>query len=350
MRSIRQIKRIESVTRPPVHSHFSEMSSARAYGAELGLSDAKVDTRQNCNYLLSLGKMWLGTRLDIISTMICLIGNLSVVNRKGSIDSGVAGFIVPYSMSASFAFNLIVHNASGVEATIIASERIEEYSDIKPVAEWIMEPRQDPDWPKNDSVKFSEHSTRYRKGFEFVLQGINLEINSGEKIDVIGRIGAAKTSLTLSLFRFIEAVAGRILVDDMDVSRIGLHDLRRRLTVIHQDPVTFSDSLRVNIDPNELYTDEQIWSAFERAHVKSQFNNIRLDVEIAEGGSNPSVGQRQLLCLARAILRKTKILVMDEATDVETDALIQATLRKDFVDCTMITIAHRDRHGPGSNR
>lgn len=309
MRSIRQIKRIESVTRPPVRNHFSEMSSARAYGAELlfvGLSDAKVDTTQNCSYLLSLGKMWLGTRLDIISTIICLIGNLSVVNRKGSIDSGVAGFIVPYSMGASFAFNLIVHNASGVEATTIASERIEEYSDIKPVAEWIMEPRQDPDWPKNDSVKFNEYSTRYRKGFEFVLQGINLEINSGEKIDVIGRIGAAQTSLTLSLFRFIEAVAGRILVDDMDVSRIGLHDLRRRLTVIHQDPVTFSGSLRVNIDPNELYTDEQIWRAFERAHVKSQFNDIRLDVEIAKGGSNLSVGQRQLLCLVRAILRKDK--------------------------------------------
>lgn len=351
MRSIRQLKRIESVTRSPVYNHFSEMisglSSVRAYGAEqsfIGLSDSKVDTTLNCSYLLFLGKMWLGTRLDIISNFIVLAGNLLLVSKKGSIVPGVACYIVSYSMGTSFAFNFIVHYASEVEASIVASERIEEYADVNPEAEWTVESRPDSDWPKDGCVKFDEYSTRYREGLDLVLRDVNLEINRGEKIGVVGRTGAGKSSLTLSLFRLIEAAHGRILIDDVDISKIGLHDLRRRLTIIPQDPVIFSGTLRVNIDPNGSYTDEDIWSALERAHVKSQFVGTGLETEIAEGGSNLSVGQRQLLCLARAILQKKKILIMDEATaavDVETDALIQTTIRRDFADCTIITIAHR---------
>ncbi|OQR74305.1 multidrug resistance-associated protein 1-like [Tropilaelaps mercedesae] len=351
MRSIRQVKRIESVTRSPVYNHFSEMvnglSSVRAYGAEqsfIVMSDSKIDTTLNCSYLLFLGKMWLGTRLDIVSNIIVLVGNLLIVTHKGLIDPGVAGFVVSYSMGTSFAFNFIVHYASEVEASIVASERIDEYADVKPEADWIVEPRPTAEWPENGAVTFDNYSTRYRDGLELVLKGIDLDIHPSEKVGVVGRTGAGKSSLTLSLFRIIEAAGGQILIDGVDISKIGLHDLRRRLTIIPQDPVIFSGTLRVNIDPNNLYTDEEVWSALERAHVKSQFVGVGLDTEIAEGGANLSVGQKQLLCLARAILQKKKILVMDEATaavDVETDALIQATIRQDFADCTIITIAHR---------
>ncbi|XP_016987827.1 multidrug resistance-associated protein 1 isoform X8 [Drosophila rhopaloa] len=350
----RQLMRLESVSRSPIYSHFSETvtgaSTIRAYNVGdrfIEESDAKVDKNQVCKYPSVIANRWLAIRLEMVGNLIILFASLFAV-LGGQTNPGLVGLSVSYALQVTQTLNWLVRMTSDIETNIVSVERIKEYGETKQEAAWELEQDKSKpkNWPQEGRVEFQNFQVRYREGLDLVLRGVSFDIRGGEKVGIVGRTGAGKSSLTLALFRIIEAAGGRISIDGVDIASMGLHMLRSRLTIIPQDPVLFSGSLRVNLDPFEIKTDDEIWKALELSHLKSFVKSLAagLNHEISEGGENLSVGQRQLVCLARALLRKTKVLVLDEATaavDLETDDLIQKTIRTEFKECTVLTIAHR---------
>uniref|UniRef100_T1K6F1 ABC-type glutathione-S-conjugate transporter n=2 Tax=Tetranychus urticae TaxID=32264 RepID=T1K6F1_TETUR len=352
--SSRQLKRIESVTRSPVYSHFSETvsgaTSIRAYDcSERFINECyhRVDINHS-SYFPNLGSnRWLAVRLEFLGNLIVFLAAIFAVTSRGTLSPGYTGLSVSYALTVTQVLNMLVRAVSDVETNVVSVERCLEYTKTPMEAPWdLPHKRTSSNWPDNGQIEFKNYSTRYRPGLDLVLKDISCTIKPNEKVGIVGRTGAGKSSLTLALFRIIEPSGGRIEIDDQDISQLGLHNLRSRLTVIPQDPVLFSGSFRRNFDPFEKHTDSDIWKALELSHLKGFVDSLEsgLNYEIAEGGENLSVGQKQLVCLTRALLRKSKVLVLDEATaavDIETDELIQGTIRKEFSDCTIVTIAHR---------
>ncbi|KAG5675829.1 hypothetical protein PVAND_005699 [Polypedilum vanderplanki] len=348
----RQIRRLESLTRSPILAHFGETVSGqsviRAYAEQkrfIGDSESKVDFHQGIAFHGIVAHRWLQLRLEIIGAFVIFFAALFAILARHTIGGALAGLSVSYALQVSQLLFFLVRMAVEVETNIVAIERIEEYIEKPQEAPWKTVDV-DPEWPNKGIVEFKDFQVRYREGLDLVLKGVSFKLRSQEKIGIVGRTGAGKSSLTLSLFRIIEAAGGKIVIDDINIAEIGLHSLRSRLTIIPQDPVLFSGSLRMNIDPFDSYSDDAIWKALEHSHLKAFVAGLAdgLSYKITEGGENLSVGQRQLVCLARALLRKTKVLILDEATaaiDFETDELIQKTIRTQFNDCTILTIAHR---------
>uniref|UniRef100_A0A8C2VPQ5 ATP binding cassette subfamily C member 3 n=1 Tax=Chinchilla lanigera TaxID=34839 RepID=A0A8C2VPQ5_CHILA len=350
----RQLKRLESVSRSPIYSHFSETVSGtsviRAYGRMEDfrvLNDIKVDTNQRSCYPFIASNRWLGINVEFVGTCVVLFAALFAVMGRNSLNPGLVGLSVSYALQMTVSLNWMIRMMSELESNIVAVERVKEYSDTETEAPWVVEGSRPPEgWPLHGEIEFRNYSVRYRPGLELVLKNLSLRVHGGEKVGIVGRTGAGKSSMTLCLFRILEAAEGNIFIDGLNVADIGLHDLRSQLTIIPQEPILFSGTLRMNLDPFSRYSEEDIWRALELSHlqgfVRSQPEG--LDFECTEGGENLSVGQRQLVCLARALLRKSRVLVLDEATaavDLETDDLIQATIRTQFETCTVLTIAHR---------
>uniref|UniRef100_A0A8C7IGV6 Multidrug resistance-associated protein 1 n=1 Tax=Oncorhynchus kisutch TaxID=8019 RepID=A0A8C7IGV6_ONCKI len=352
--SSRQLKRLESVSRSPVYTHFNETllgaSVIRAFGEQerfIRESDGRVDHNQKAYYPSIVANRWLAVRLEFVGNCIVMFAALFAVMARESLSPGIMGLSISYALQLTASLTWLVRMSSDLETNIVAVERVKEYEDTEKEADWRHDQSSlPPGWPTAGNIDIRGFGLRYREDQELAVRNITVAIHGGEKVGIVGRTGAGKSSLTLGLFRIIEACEGEIHIDGVNIATLGLHELRSRITIIPQDPVLFSGSLRMNLDPFDGYSDEEVWRALELSHLKSFVSGLpdKLNHECSEGGENLSLGQRQLVCLARALLRKTKILVLDEATaavDLETDNLIQSTIRTQFDDCTVLTIAHR---------
>lgn len=376
-KTYRELKRLDSVSRSPLYALLGEtldgVSTIRAYSAESFLVSriiSMLDEQQNAYFLTFTAQCWLAVRLELVGTLIISSACLCAVLEHRVIGgnetfAGLAGLSISFALSATQSLNWSVRMSSDLEANMVSVERIRQYCKIASEAPHHIpsDSRLVSTWPSDGKIVFSSAELRYRPGLPLVLKGLDIEIPSMSKIGVVGRTGAGKSTLMVSLFRIVELSGGSISIDGIDISKIGLNLLRSKIAVIPQDPVLFSGSIRTNLDPFNEYIDERLYEVLERVGLKSNFqssnsltslnsisalatpNTVKtLSDEVLEGGSNYSVGQRQLIVIARSLLRGSKIVIMDEATasvDADTDARIQRVMRTEFKNSTCITVAHR---------
>lgn len=373
----RDLKRLESVQRSPLYQQFGEtltgIVSIRAYGdAQRFMVDnhRRIDSYNRPHIYLWASNRWLSFRVDMVGALVAFLSAAFVLVNVGRVDAGAAGLSMTYAVTFTENVLWLVRLYAESQQSMNSVERVREYLEVEQEAAKVIEDRRPPSgWPAKGAVEFVDYSTRYRPDLDCVLKNVSFSVSAGEKVGIVGRTGAGKSSLALALFRGLEAVDGKIIIDGIDIGTIGLQDLRENITIVPQDPTLFTGTIRSNLDPFDLFSDEQIFIALRRVHLitseasgtttpliqanqsvedvsaapenKNIFRN--LESPVAESGSNLSQGQRQLLCLARALLKNPRVLMMDEATasiDYATDAKIQETLRE-LKDSTIITIAHR---------
>lgn len=351
----RELTRLDGITKAPVIHYFSETISGamtiRCFRKQELFFQGNIN-RINANLRMDFhnnaSNEWLGFRLELTGIVfLCTATIFMVLLPATVIDSEYVGLTLSYGLVLNSLLFYTAYISCIVENKMVSVERIKQFIRIPSEAPWNKtDCLPSPEWPTWGEIETKDLQVRYRPNTPIVLKGITLHILGGEKIGIVGRTGSGKTTLIQVLFRLVEPSNGNVLIDGLDISKLGLHDLRSRFGIIPQDPVLFEGTVRSNVDPLGLYSDEEIWKSLERCQLKDvvALRPEKLDASVVDTGDNFSVGQRQLLCLGRVILKHSKILFMDEATasiDSQTDSIVQKIIREDFSKCTIISIAHR---------
>ena len=359
--SAREMKRHEAVLRSVMFARFGEAitgtASIRAYGLQdhfTRILRNTIDGMNSAYYLTFSNQRWLSTRLDIISNMLVVTTGILIVTLRFAVSPSISGLVFSYILSIVQMIQLLVRQLAEVENAMNATERLhyygtrlEEEKTAPPITEVAKS------WPERGEIHFKDVRMRYRDGLPLVLRGFDMKVAGGERIGIVGRTGAGKSSIMNALFRLSELSGGNVTIDDVDIAKLPLQTLRSRLAIIPQDPTLFHGTIRSNLDPFNEHTDLELWSALRQAGLiesdaamndRTRLSRVNLDSVVEEEGLNFSLGQRQLMALARALVRDSQIIVCDEATssvDVETDKKIQQTITESFRGKTLLCIAHR---------
>ncbi|XP_069092380.1 ATP-binding cassette sub-family C member 10-like isoform X2 [Pleurodeles waltl] len=350
----RELKRLCSITLSPIYTHFSEtltgLTTIRATRATSRFeqeNEERLERNQRCKFVSNTAMQWLDIRLQmmgvIVITAIAVIGIIQHQMESGS--PGLVGLALTYALFINIVLSQLISYFTRTETMMVSMERIEEYSTEIP-----KEPEEEvlqvaSNWPTQGQVEFQNALLAYRPGLPNALDGVNFTVSSKEKVGIVGRTGSGKSTMFMALFRMMELEEGHIFIDNINIRLVGLQALRSKLAIIPQDPFLFSGTIRENLDPRGRHQDAELFQVLEQCHLKEVVVRMGgLSSEVGEQGKNFSVGQRQLLCLARALLTDAKVLCIDEATasvDQKTDQVLQQTIRERFADKTVLTIAHR---------
>ncbi|KAK4754038.1 hypothetical protein SAY87_002142 [Trapa incisa] len=355
MASARELIRINGTTKAPVMNFATEtalgVATVRAFDTvdrffrsfvELIDKDAKLFFHSNA------AMEWLVLRIEALQNVtLCTTAVFLILLPKGTITTGLVGLSLSYALSLTNTQVFLTRWSCNLSNYIVSVERIKQFMHIPSEPEAIVEDHRPPStWPSKGRIELEDLKIRYRENAPLVLKGITCTFKEGSRVGVVGRTGSGKTTLISALFRLVDSGSGRICIDGMDIALIGLRDLRMKLSIIPQEPTLFRGSVRTNMDPLGVYSDHEIWQALEKCQLKETISTLphQLDSSVSDEGENWSAGQRQLFCLGRVLLRRNRILVLDEATasiDSATDAVLQRIIRQDFTECTVITVAHR---------